>query len=285
MRAKQLGVGGEEKSYQLRFSEPTNKLKVGSPIEFQGFQVGHVTQIEDRFDEEKQTLRSDIFALINIEAFSTKELNITQKEQVLPRLVANGLKAKLSAPLPVIGSQFIELIFDKQQAGTIVKGEEYEILPTITNKPTEDIMKQVQSFLTKLQNLPLENLLLSANGLVNENRKPLTKLLKDLDKTVLNLNSTVENLAGNLNTTVNNLNSFTSNEEFTQLPQSLNSSLYELEQTLKDLQKLSHDYSGDSKFADQLSVTFKEVSEAAQAFEKINQMLDRNANALVIGDD
>jgi paraquat-inducible protein B len=285
MKAKQLGVGGEERVYQLSFTEPTDKLKIGSSIEFQGFQVGHITQIEDRYDTKTKTLKSDIYALLNIEAFSTKELNSSQKEKILPKLIAEGLKAKLSTPLPVIGSQFIELVFDKSKRGVIGKQGKYSLLPTIINQPTEDIMGQVQAFLTKLQNLPLKNLLLSANGLINENRKPITKLLKDLDKTVLNLNGTVESLATNLNTTVDNLNTFTSDEEFKQLPQSLNSSLYELEQTLKELKKLSHDYSGDSKFADQLSVTFKEVSEAAQAFEKINQMLDRNANALVIGDD
>ncbi|NEW60779.1 MCE family protein, partial [Sulfurovum sp. bin170] len=271
MRAKQLGVGGEERVYKLSFNEPTTKIKVGSPVEFKGFQVGHITQIEDSYDEKNQTVKSDISALLNIEAFTTKELNTTQKEKILPRLVQEGLKAKLSTPMPIIGSQFIELVFDKRKKGVIVKSGEYEILPTISNDIEEDIVGQVKSLLTKLQNLPLENLLNSADSLVEENRKPINSFIKNLDKTV-----------NNLNKTINNLNSFTSNREFKQLPENLNRSLQELEFAL---QKLSNDYSGDSQFADQLSITLKAVSEAAKSFDKTNKMLDRKANALVIGDE
>jgi paraquat-inducible protein B len=139
-------------------------------------------------------------------------------------------------------------------------------------------MGQVKGLLTKLQNLPLENLLNSANSLVDENRKPINSLIKNLDKTVKSFNSTVNNL----NKTVDNLNSFTSNREFNQLPENLNSTLQELESAL---QKFSNDYSGDSQFADQLSITLKAVSEAAKSFDKTNKMLDRKANALVIGDE
>ena len=81
---------------------------------------------------------------------------------------------------------------------------------------------------------------------------------------------------------VKNLNIFTANEEFNRLPENLNQTLQELENTL---QTLSNDYSGDSQFADQLSITLKAVSEAAKSFDKTNKMLDRKANALVIGDE
>jgi len=271
MKAKQLGIGGEERVYKMSFNQPVTKLKVGTPIEFKGFQVGYITQIEDRYNDKNQTITSDVYTLLNIEAFTNRELNSTEQKQIVPKLVQKGLKARLSTPMPVIGSQFIELVFDKRQKGAIIKNGEYEILPTISNEREEDIMGQVKALLTKLQNLPLENLLNSANSLVNESRKPLNHLIKDLDKTVKSFNKSVKNL-----------NKFTSDKEFTELPQNLNATLQELEYTL---QKLSNDYSGDSQFADQLSITLKAVSEAAKSFDKTNKMLDRKANALVIGDE
>jgi paraquat-inducible protein B len=174
----------------------------------------------------------------------------------------------------MIGSQYIELLFQKDKKARVIKDGEYELLPTAESGAKESITDRVNALLAKLQNLPLEKLLLSLDGLVNENREPIGKVIKNLDKTIINFNKTV-----------NNLNSFTAQNEFNQLPKNLNSSLKELESTLINLQQLSSDYSGDSKFADQLSVTLKSVSEASNSFDKINKMLDRNANALVVGDD
>jgi paraquat-inducible protein B len=277
MKAKQLGVGGEERVYKLSFKGTTTKLKVGSPIEFKGFQVGHVTDIEDIYDDKRKTVKSDIYVILNIEAFIIGDVNASKREKIIPKLVKKGLKAKLSTPLPVIGTQFIELVFDNK-IGIVRKENSYEILPTISNIVEEDIMGQIKDLLTKLQNLPLENLLNSANSLVDENRKPINSFIKNLDKTVKKFDTTVESL----NETINNLNNFTSNEEFNQLPKNINLTLQELDYTLE---RFSNDYSGDSQFADQLSVTMQSVAEAAQSFDKINKMLDRKSNALVIGDE
>jgi paraquat-inducible protein B len=278
MKARELGIGGKQKIYKMSFSEPTTKLKIGSPIEFQNFQVGYITEIEDNYSKKKDTIQSSVYALLNIEAFTTEDLNSSQIEQTLPKLVQKGLKARLSKPIPVIGSQFIELIFDNSKEAMITKKNGYKILPTVTNQVEDDIMKQVKAVLAKLENLPLESLLNSANGLINENRKHISNLIKDLDKTVKEFNYTVKNM----NKTVDNINRFTANEEFNKLPINLNQTLKELEYTL---QTQSNDYSGDSQFADQLSITLKAVSEAAKSFDKTNKMLDRKANALVIGDE
>ncbi len=51
------------------------------------------------------------------------------------------------------------------------------------------------------------------------------------------------------------------------------------------MQRLTYEYGGDSRFADQISMTLKAVMEASESFDKTNKMLERNANALVVGDD
>jgi|GEM_PF-396602 len=281
MKAKQLGIGGEDRVYRLSFKEDTTKLKVGSPVEFKGFQVGYITQIEDKYN--KKGIKSNIYATLHMEAFQTKEMNSTEKERMIINLVREGLRAKLSSSMPVVGSQFIELIFDKSHRDTIrIANNGDEIFPTIENHKEEgSIMNQVDRLLAKLQNLPLEPLLNSANSILVQNKKPINSLLKDLDKTILTFNKTI----ANFNNTVDNLNSFTSNQELHSLPENINNSLRELEFSLQTLQQMSIDYSGDSKFSDQLSVTLKAVTEAAKSFDKTNKMLDRKANALVIGDE
>ncbi len=272
MRSKQLGVGGESHIYKLTFKEPTTKLQIGAPVEFQGFQVGYVTEIENRY-KNNHSIESDIYLLLYLDAFKdgVREDN---EENRIKKLVEKGLKAKLSSSLPIVGSQYVELLFDQKRYASITKEGAYEVLPTIRNKKETGIMDQVQGVLSKLQNLPLEKLLNSINGMVAENRKPLNKLVKNLDTTIVNFN-----------TTVDNLNNITSNTELTEIPSNINNSLLELENTLREVQRLSYEYGGDSKFADQLSTTLESVSEASRSFDKINKMLDRNANALVVGDE
>ncbi len=273
MRSKQLGVGGESHIYKLTFEEPTTKLQVGAPVEFQGFQVGYVTEIENRYKND-HSIESHIYLLLYLDAFKGNLLQEKREKDRIKELVQKGLKAKLSSSIPIVGSQYVELLFDQKQHATIHKEGEYEVLPTINNHKEKNIMDQVQALLTKLQNLPLKKLLNSINNMVEENRKPILKLVKHLDRTIVNFNSTVDNL-----------NNITSNTELTEIPINLNNSLIELENTLREIQRLSYEYGGDSKFADQLSVTLKSVSEASQSFDKINKMLDRNANALVVGDE
>ena len=172
-------------------------------------------------------------------------------------------------------------------------------------------MTQVTDILDKLQKLPLEDLLLSATALINENREPINTLLLNADQTVLGIERSVNDLniltsqeefinlpksiellivdldytIANFNTTVDNLNSLSSDQALHALPQNINSAILELENSLRTLQVVAQQYGGDSKFSDQLSVTLKAVSEAAISFDKTNKMLDRNANALVVGDE
>ena len=95
----------------------------------------------------------------------------------------------------------------------------------------------------------------------------------------------LENSIANFNITIDNLNNFSSNQELHAMPQNINHTLLEIDNTLRNMQIITQEYGGDSQFSDQLSVTLKAVSQAAISFDKTNKMLDRNANALVVGDE
>jgi len=281
LKAKRLGVNGEYITYKFKFKEPITNLKIGSPIKFKDFQVGYVTNIENSYSN--KTINSTIYGLIEVNAFSTTTDNNSSidKKEIISNLVKKGMRAKLSSSIPIVGSQYIELIFNKHHKINIVKGDRYDTFPTTKTKSQKGIMDNVNDVLAKLKNLPLEKMLNSYTNLAKDNRKPIHSLVKNLDKTVKTLDKTIDNL----NHTVNNLNNFTSQQEFATLPENINNLLQEVETTLIDLQQLSQDYGANSQFADQLSVTLKAVSEASQSFDKTNKMLDRNANALVVGDE
>jgi len=278
LKSKQLGITREYITYKFKFKEPISNLKIGSPIKFKDFQVGYITNIENSYYN--RDINSSIYGLIEVDAFRDNNSSIDKKE-IISNLVKQGLRARLSSPIPIVGSQYIELIFNKHHKANIIKGDRYELFPTIKTKSKKDIMDNINGLLSKLKNLPLEKMLNSYTNLAKDNRKPIHSLVKNLDKIVKNLDKTISNL----NHTVNNLNNFTSQKEFTKLPNNINNLLQEVEVALIDLQQLIQEYGGNSQFADQLSATLKALSEASQSFDKTNQMLGRKANALVVGDE
>jgi len=273
MKEKHLMTSIDNKIYKFKFKESIKKLEIGSPVEFNGFQVGYVTDIESKFDENNQSVQSDVYAIIYTEAFSSIDVN-QGGAKVIERLVHNGLKAKLNAALPMVGAQFIDLIFDKNETATIIQSEHYALFPTTQQKKGAGIMSEVEKLVVKLEQLPLENLLNSATKLIEENNAPIKNLLGNLDGTIKNFNKTI-----------NNLNKLTANDSLQQLPDDIDSSIQALEKTLNDIQILTEGYNADSLFSAELSATLKELSSAASSIERMSRKLEKKPNALLLGDD
>lgn len=266
MKSKHLMTGADDKVYQFKFKDNINKLEISSPIEFNGFQVGYVIDIESHFDEQNQSVQSNIFAIIHTKAFSNPQTAI-RGEEVLEKLVHDGLKATLNTAVPIIGGQFIDLIFDNTTPATIVNNDTYALFPTSQQKKSDGMVKEIEKLIVKLEKLPLENLLTSATKLIDDTNVPVKSLLIDLDKSIKNLNT------------------LTSNKSLHKLPEDLSNTVQELRKTLNQFQNFTQGYDADSKFSAELSVTLKELSLAAESIERVGRKLEKKPNALLLGDD
>ena len=280
MKEKHLMTGVDNKIYKFNFKENITKLEIGAPVEFNGFQVGYVTDIESHFDEENQTVKSDVFAIIHTKAFVGER---AQKKgaEMISQLVHNGLKAQLNSNIPMVGSQFIDLVFKRDRNNQLIVANNVSLFPTTKREEKENILDDVQKVLVKIENLKLEKLLASATVLLDDSRKPVNDVLKDLRRTINNSNATIKNF----NTTVNNLNSMTNQEALQQLPQDIQATLNQLTSTLTELQEFTKDYNADSVFASELSITLKELSNMAESMGTISHKLERKTNALLLGDE
>jgi paraquat-inducible protein B len=290
LKSKRLMGGEESQIYTFVFKNSQHKLEIGSPIEFQGFQVGYVTDIENHFIEHNQSVHSKVYALLYTSAFvQNKESN---GSFALETLVAKGLKATLNQTLPLVGAEYIDLVFDTQIEAKLVKVGDYIRFPTQTEKKTSNLLTEVQSLVTKLKDLPLEKLLLSATAMIDENKKPIQKVLTDLDKIIVKSDKPIEKILNNLekimknvNKVVKDLNKLTKNDDLQQLPQSVNHSLQELETTLAEFQTFAQGYDANSKFSAELSATLLELSLAAESIGRVSRKLERKPNSLLLGDD
>ena len=273
MKSKHLKLNQENKVYKFLFKEDVRKLEIGSSVEFNGFQVGYVTEIRSHFSTPKKRVDSEVFALISTQAF--KDGNLSKEGTIaLASLVKNGLKAQLNTTLPIIGSSFIELIFDKDKRASIQNINGCNVFPTIRKKGNSSIMGDIKRILRKLENLPIEKLLDSASSLLDKNNKPINNLIKNLTKTVKNFNRTIDNL-----------NKFTASPSMQQLPNEITTTLQELNLTLMELQSLSQGYGAESQFSAELTATLKELALAAESIERVSRKLEKKPNSLLLGDD
>jgi len=272
MKAKHLMTGAQEKVYAFNFKEE-HKLEIGSPIEFNGFQVGYVTDIQNKFILSTKKVNSKIFAILYTKAF-TNSAKESDGAKVIKKLVEHGLRASIEATLPVIGSDFINLTFDNTQSRTIDNNTTYPLFPTIKKEESSNLLHEVEALVVKIEKLPLENVLISATKLLDDNNKPIQNLLKDLRKTI-----------NNFNITVNNMNKFTEQESLQKLPEELTITMHDLSNTLQRVQELTQEYGADSTFAAELALTLKELTLTAESMGRISLKLEKKPNILILGDD
>jgi paraquat-inducible protein B len=273
MKEKHLMIGFENKVYKFNFKNSITKLDVGAPVEFNGFQVGYVTDIESNFDENNRSIKSDVFAIIHTKAFTSINSD-KEGSQVLEELVNNGLKAQLNSNIPMVGSKFIDLVFKKDKNSQLLVDNNYSLFPTIKTQEGAGILDEMKKVIVKIEKLKLEKLLASATKLLDKNQKPVNDLLKDLRKTINHFDKSVQNL-----------NHITEQDALQQLPNEIQNTLSQLTVTLEEIERLSRDYNGDSIFASELSITLKELTKTAESMGIISHKLERKPNALLLGDD
>jgi paraquat-inducible protein B len=273
MKEKHLMTGVDNKIYKFNFHNSITKLEIGSPIEFNGFQVGYVTDIESNFDENNKSIKSDVFAIIHTKAFTGINSD-KEGSQMIEELVNNGLKAQLNSNIPMVGSKFIDLIFKKDKNSQLLVDNNYTLFPTIETQEGTSIIDEVKNVIVKIEKLELEKLLASATKLLDQNQKPVNDLLKDLRKTINHFDKSVQNL-----------NIMTEQDALQQLPNDIQNTLSQLTVTLEEIEKLSTDYNADSIFASELSITLKELTATAESMGIISHKLERRTNALLLGDD
>jgi paraquat-inducible protein B len=310
MKAKHLMRGANDKVYKFKFTESISQLEISSHVKFNGFKVGYVIDISSHFNTQSKTVESEVYAIIHTKGFSGNN-NPKEGEEIIEKLVQEGLKAQLNSTLPIIGSQFIDLAFNKNRSGKLILDEEFTLFPTMKEKEETHILKEIESLVIKIRELKLDKLVDSATAILANNEEPITDILNNLKKSVKTLDTTLhsfDKVAKDINTitkqkalkelpnsllstiqnfdkTAQNINVITEQESLKNLPDNLQITLNELTNTLEKIKVLSQDYNADSKFSAELSLTMKALNATAESMGKVSKTLERKSNALLLGDD
>jgi len=253
--------------YYIEFSDSVRGLSLGAPVEFRGFQLGTVTDIEllsdfDNFTFSTMVRISIIRHHITMSADQTEE----KLDERLDRFVQSGLRAQLKTGNLLSGQLFIDLENFEDAPATEIK--KYNGLAVVPSMPasSKTIMNDLGTFVKKLSDLPLDEI----SAELKKTMVGIDKLVSSPElKTML---TAVEHIITQLDKTIELINSGT-------IPQA-NATLAEVETLVRDMDNW---VSADSLLYDDLRNSLNALSEAARSITDLTDMLSRHPEALIKG--
>lgn len=275
-QTKEIAVQ-EKIAYVMYFNDTVRGLNIGAPVEFRGIRVGTVTDIGLILDEQTEKLRIPVlidFEPSRIQHFGM-EKNLPDEERtnlrraLIERLVKRGLRARLQTGNLITGQLFIDFdFFPDSKPTSIIYDATFPELPT-TPRPLLGIMTSASKLLSKLEQLPLEeiggDIRTAAKGLSQfVNNTELLDMIRNLQLASKNLRK----LTANLDTGLNKLVTQTSG------------TLKKAEKTLSSFQEITDK---DAPIGRQMYRALEQVADAARSIRIMAEYLERHPEALLQG--
>lgn len=187
----------------MYFNESLQGLSEGSPIVFQGVEVGKVTRILLVTDKNNLKFNLLVYARIKqIGIMSEGSIwdKFWKKENLLGSLVEHGLRARLATQSYLTGQLMIELVMlpDTEAKIEHLKNDDFPQIPTILSK-REELARGLDA-------LQIQETIDRFNHVTEVLGKELPILLPALTKSSQNLDQTLAKVAQSSDETISNLN-------------------------------------------------------------------------------
>lgn len=190
----------------MYFSESLQGLSEGSPVVFQGVEVGKVTRIVLVTDKNSLKFNVAVYArLKEIDIISEGSLweKLWKKEDFnfLDLMIEEGMRAQLASQSYLTGQLRIDLVMLPDTEVKMFESPKKEDIPQI---PT--VLSTKEELVRGFNALQLHKTLERINNVTETLGKELPVLLPALTKSAENLDQTLEKVAGSSEDTISNLN-------------------------------------------------------------------------------
>ncbi len=196
---------------ELHFEQSVRGLAVGSPVSFQGMNLGKVIDIDLRYDEKSEQyfvqVKVDLYPL----RFGNAYANADKKGEgasdparlLLAPLVKQGLRAQLKASNLLTGQQYVELAFSPEaEPVDFDENRRPMVLPTIPGS-FDRLQQQISSIVTKIDSVPFDEVVGDLRGVLKDVRAmiknvdgritpQLAEVLKSADQAVQRLDGLID---------------------------------------------------------------------------------------------
>ncbi|AXI48319.1 paraquat-inducible protein B [Sulfitobacter sp. SK012] len=249
------------------FDDNLAGLAVGASVELSGLRIGDVEALVglvdyDQFGDSRVRLNATLAiqpARLGLPGETTPEKALA----LLQERVADGLRARLASASLLTGGLKIELVLvdDAPPARMEVVGDELPVIPT-TQSSTSDAAATVEGVFSRLNKLPIEELLESAISLMNS---------ADAFVSDENLRET----PGDVRTLLGDLSGLVNSEDVQNVPVALNATLMRVEALVAELEeqqlvaKLTTALDSAATAADAISSSVEGVPELVEEIQAI----------------
>lgn len=243
----------------LLFRDSIRGLKPGAPVEFKGINIGKVTRTDTEYPEAIRVLERDslIPVMISIEpariGFKDKEDEIPRVQQYIDNLIAGGLQGGLATGNLLTGSKYIQLEYADNVVSERQTFSNHFVMPTFDSQ-FDHIIKQVSKMMDKLNNLPLDTVVVNAGNTLQQ----ATATLKEFK------------------TSAEHLSVLLKQSKDEQL-------IVTIKNALDNFKKLSLDFSEGSITHGELQGTLINMKQALAELEPLLEQLNRNPNSFIFG--
>lgn len=267
-------------SYVVYFEDSLFGLSVDAPVIHQGIEIGKVESIRLQVPDEAKRARTEVIMSIHGLRFTDEQGSAA--ENILQKLVANGMRAQLKTVSLLTGAKAVSLVYDEQAEGlqlaktssrsmsefpSIPSAKSLlEFDPSALSEQISVLVKDIDQLVSSKDTKRL--LKESANAVAN-----LQKLIKDMEQrgiskelvtTLQSLNDTLKEIKGVAATADKTLSAATS---------TLSTADKTMKQTLGDEAGLQY----------RLEVLIEDLGQAADAFSVLADSIQRKPNSLIFG--
>ncbi len=253
-----------KESYLVYFPDSVRGLKVGAPVNFKGFDIGEVREINLIYDEKTRDAKVPVLVEIEPERINSTGGN----SQLIANLVRSGLVASLETGNLFTGEKYVKLEMGKKPQTLKKDGDSnYDVLPS---QPTElgRLTEDVSAIVANVKRLPLnqiaknvEDLTRDLKGISGDLRGQLNGTLKNIDGLVKDLDRLARDSRENIGKTSDQLN-----------------------QNLRQLDKVLKGLGPESSLYFTLEKTMNSLEKTSTQLDKLLKKLNGKPNSLIFGD-
>ena len=266
----------EKRPYVLFFDEPINGLSVGAPVKFRGVNIGSVTDIKLRFDNNDMSMDIPIFIETEPDRIQTKDpakenkiLAKKRHKENMEKLIKQGLRAQLKTDSLVTGKLFIAVDMHPDKPIRLLGAmQDYQEIPTI--------LSGMQQLTKTIEDLPLEELVdktMSAVEGIDKlvNSPDLTASVSAMRVALEGFGKMAKNIDGQVDPIAESFRSTAKSAEET------------LEQVTLALEGIRDMTGKNSPIYYELNEAFDDLSETARSISILSDYIQRHPETLIRG--
>ena len=184
----------------MYFEESISGLSVGSAVVFKGVEVGKVERIRLMANLKKGTFKTPVYISFDPKkAFSGRKNYEGLNKELLDRLIAKGLRARLTSANYLTGQLMIELIMDAEEPAVFRGTGKYVEIPTE--------LSPYEMFSNDLKEIPLRETLMRFGDFVADLDEKFPVVLQNVEDVTSEMRQMLGNKSNEVSKTLNNLNS------------------------------------------------------------------------------